>query len=258
VATGWADVGVRHASGWESIRLLQFSDGHTYFENAFAQNQSDREALFGQAIALLNVQPRTEGNIQQAQALLESLIEKNAGDTYGLAARFFLARVELMHAEPADRPRAITRLLALADEAPQSVWGELALLKAAPFLLYGNMSEEKRREALHDLEKRGARLTREEIRRPLFLTLAQACFHYDLEPERALSYLMAADVDRVQRWQRRADAYVQIGNLARETGDLALARTYFQKFYDEFPRDSRHYMVGKILQELPGNEEVAP
>lgn len=43
---------------------------------------------------------------------------------------------------------------------------------------------------------------------------------------------------------------MQIGALSRALGRPDLARDYFNRFYTEFPRDYRHYMLGELLREL--------
>lgn len=240
----------RYTEDWERMRMLQFVPVRETFARRVEQDPADREARWGQAVALLNVQPRTTGNILQAQRLLEQLIIENDTDFWGLGSRFMLARMDQAHFEPPNPAAGVERLLQLAADAPGTIWGELAVLKAAPAILYAPQSTEERQQRLDEIEAQAKELTIPMIRRPLYITLADAALDFEMSAERALHYLLAADVDELVRWQRRANAYLQIAGLARELGDRALARDYYERFYREFRRDHRNYMVGRILDEL--------
>lgn len=232
------------------MRLLQFNETRAEFAQRIAADENDREALLGKTVALLNVQPRTSRNINLANDLVTRLIDADGEDAYGQAARYLHARILMMHLDPPDPDQGMAVLSDLANTFPNSFWGQLALLKLAPLKLYRAADTESRAAILDELEVKGRALENLRIRRPFFVVLANVCLDFDEYPERALQYLLAADVDNLQRWQRRADAYIQIAELARASGDYPLALQYYTKFYEEFPRDNRHFMVGELIQDL--------
>ena len=240
----------QHSALWEEIRTLQFVPARNAFETHTADDPSDREARLGEAIALLNVQPRTAANIQRVQRILEGLVVEDGSDFWGLGARFMLARMEQVHFEPPTPTAGVDQFLQLVADAPGTLWGELALLKAAPAMLYASISMEERQQRMDEIEEMAQNLTMDLIRRSLFITLADVALDFEMPADRALHYLLTADVEGMVRWQRRANAYLQIAGLARELGDLPLAREYYGRFYEEFKRDHRTYMVGRILEEL--------
>ena len=248
-----AERSARHTHAWEGIRMLQFNPSHGVFTELVDRDPDDREALFGQAIALLNVQPRTEGNVDEARRILHTLKAEDGTDFFGAGARFFLARIEQAHLDPPDTSSAVRRLRDLADDLPDAIWGQLAMLKAAPALLYEpGIDADERARRFEELQTRAQDIILDWVRRPFHVIMAQASLDFDRTPEEALDHLLAADPENLIRWQMRADAYVQIGEIARELGRTELARAYYRKFHDEFPRDYRHYMVGRLLEELEG------
>ncbi len=133
-----------------------------------------REARFGEAIALLNVQPRTAANVERARELLEIIAHQQDADEVAQAARLFLARVDQMHRAAPDEAGAVKRLPALHDAHPDTQWGQMAVLLAAPSMLYASRDPAVRAAALEELETRAARITMDAVRRPLHLTLARA------------------------------------------------------------------------------------
>ena len=71
------------------------------------------------------------------------------------------------------------------------------------------------------------------------------------DPASALPHFVAARAVGYEQPLRNADADLTIGNLARETGDTALARAHYAAFLAAAPRDGRAYTVRRLLAGLP-------
>jgi hypothetical protein len=75
--------------GWEAQSRLRFREAL----DAFDQAGPSRAARFGRAMALLNVQPKTQENIEQAATILDALAAEDGDDEFGIAGAYFRARI---------------------------------------------------------------------------------------------------------------------------------------------------------------------
>lgn len=211
-----------------------------------------RESVLGEAISLLNVQPRTARNIAAATALLENLIEENPDDEAGIFARFFLARLLQFHAAEPDleRSRAIYR--ELFESGTGHPLAEFAGAVLVLSLLAEAEDPDARERIITEFEARIPELRTPAARRDLHLMLAHELNREDALPERALRHYLAADGYGIPRRQDEVQVWTRIGALAAQQGQKELAVEYFGKVVENYRRHDNYHTVLQWLRELEG------
>lgn len=211
-----------------------------------------REARFGEAVTLLQVQPKTDVNIQRAATLLEGIVTENTGDELGITARYYLGRLEQVHRTPLNPPAAAGHYAVLMRDYPGHPLTEQAIVKLALLELYAPAAtKEARLQVFEKFRLLGERLQTHDAIRDLNLTLANAALRLDLGDELALPAYIAAHRAGIHLTNVRGDVVVSIGELARKTGRTDLAREYYRLFLDEFHRDNRRLTIRERLAALP-------
>lgn len=242
------------AAAWRAEAGHQFRRAHEQFQRA----GESREARFGRAVTLLNVQPKTRDNIEAAAEAFRALHAQTPDDEVGVAARYFLARVEQMHRYQPKPDRAMAHFAALFAEHPNHFYGQLALVKWGMLRLYDPANTEAdRADLLDELEAKGRRLNHEDARRSFHMMMADAICRFERSDERAMEHLLVVDELGVMTRTAEADLYVRIGELARLAGRLDLARRYYRRMLERFPRDTRGYMVRERLEQMGGGNAAA-
>ncbi|MES2308433.1 MAG: hypothetical protein V4507_06190 [Verrucomicrobiota bacterium] len=233
---------------WKQASLFLFSDA--YQKLTETKTLPVRQGAYAKAILLLNLQPKTESNVQQAAEILRHLITEKKDDEVGIASKYFLGRIAQIHQETPDPVLAEKIYRELIQEFPQSPLVEQVVIKLTLIRLYSNLTPLEIPKRLAEVEELGGL-----VKTPA----AQVCYHLLLSDyiirlggnkETALAHLMAAEHAGIRRSTSRGDTYVRIGMLARELGKKAIAQTYFKKFTDEFQRDVRAFAVKTLLAEL--------
>jgi hypothetical protein len=230
-----------------------FNDAHAAYRRAELDPAAAREARFGQALALLNVQPQTAGNIATAARLLDELEQDPGPGDLGVAARYFRARIAHLHQAPPDLEAAAQRYAALHRDHPDHPLGAQALVKLAILRLYDRSDPRDRGELIREWAVAAEKLTDSVARRDLYLVLGGAAQFFALPPETALAHLRAGYALGVEELGARASLLVIMGELARHSGQPAVAATYYRSFLAQFRRDNRVTTVRERLREL---EEV--
>ena len=108
-----ADTSPDRRRGWQELSLLNAGEAQQRFAAAALADPASREARLGLALALLQLRSRTPGNIAAAGQLLETLRAESAGDDAGIAAAYYLARIQQLHGFTPDRAAATTGYRAL-------------------------------------------------------------------------------------------------------------------------------------------------
>ena len=237
-----------YAAAWENASRLLLKDAHRAFAAPNAvSGPARREARLGEAVTMLNLQPRTDARIGRARQLLESLVAERADDEVDVFARFFLARLLELHVRPAEPAAARHLYRELFDAHPGDPLAERAAAQLVLIDVYADIAPGERQHRLTLLEQLGPRLATLPGRRDFYLNLGNACIDFGLEPERALRHLLAADRAGLTDPATQANTLIAVGELARATGQSALARTYYGRFLAAFPRDSRRTTVAQRL-----------
>lgn len=250
-----AEASAHHA--WQDVARGLFPDANAAFSIAAKTRPEDRGARLGQALTLLQLQPRTDARVRHAEALLTGLLDESTEDEIAANARYFLARLEQNHRSPANSSAAFAHYEKLLVEHPAHPLAGQALVKLALLSLYREQGAGELRAAFADFSRRASSLPVGDTasRRDLHLVLGEAALRFHLGDQAALEHFVAALNAGIRLRPVRADTLVRIGELAADLGQPALARRHYDLFIAEFPRDPRRLAVSEHLAALP---PVAP
>ena len=241
-----SSVGAEDAA-WEKTTLYLFKDAYRDFRRL-----DSREARLGRAALLLLQQPKTQANLDQAVAELETLAAATPADESAISARYLLGRIAHTHRTPADLPAAAAHYRRLVAEHPAHLLADQALIKLALIEIYQpGLAPEERLARFDRYGRQADELRRAGSRRDLHLLLANACANLRLDDALALRHYMAAERAGVGNPVLRANVIVAAGELARRLGRADLAREYFERYLAEFSRDYRRAFVKDKLAALP-------
>ncbi len=248
-----ADVAL--AEAWHNASIGRGGEAREVFER-----YEGRAAQLGQALSLLGAQTRSVKSLTRAVELLSGIMEDDAGDELGLAACYYLGRIEQVHRRTPDLPAAMAHYRRLRATNPIHPLAEQALVKMGIIEIYApDLSIDERRKVWTGYTNEVGSLVTSEARRDLNLLLAQAGQRYRFDPELILGFYLAVEQAGVARSALKADVYVNILNLARSLGRADLCREYCGKFMSGYRRDNRYHMVSEIRRELGGaNDAGAP
>lgn len=241
-------------SAWQTTSTGLFNDAHTLFSAHSTLHPTDRETRLGEAMTLLQLQPKTERLITRSVALLDALIKENAHDEIGLNARYFRGRIEHIHRTPADPAAALSHYAQLHHDHPTHPLAAQALIKIALIELYQPQPPEALAASFHTLTEKAHALPPGYGRRDLHLVLGEASLRLGLGDSSARFHFTEALREGISAPTLRADVLVRLGELARILGDTEEARLHYQAFLDQFPRDSRRLMISQRLSNLPHHE----
>ena len=244
------------AEQWKQAGQYGFGAAH----EVFARTEG-REARLGEAVTLLNLQPRTTRNIERAATLLDAVAHAAPGDELGICARYLRARVEEVHRAAAQPAEAARRYLELIRTSGTHPLAQQAVVRLSLLRLYTLTEGQSPADLLAAAETLGADLTDPAAVRDHALILGQACLYFDLPLPRAQSHLERALAAGIQNPSNRADVLVTLGEIARELGDSSGAERAYRGYLKENPRGDRASAVQRRLAEmtgLPGAGETRP
>lgn len=238
---------------WTAAAQLLVQDASDYFESAARAGAGDPRAIaLGRATCLLNLQPKTEGNLRGARELLEGVISANRTDEPGLHARYLLARIAQVHAFEPDRAAAIRIYSELYAEVPAHPLAQCAIVRASLLRLYAPGAAEAKRPLLAEFAELAPRLTDPTARRELEQVLADAWMQVFDSPADALPHLLEIDRLGLARRTSRMDLWVRTAEMARLSGRTDLAAMFYRRFLEATPRDARVRLVRERLAEVEG------
>ena len=237
-------------STWRDASRLLVQDASRSFAKA---QPVSRESRYGAAVTLLNVQPRTESNVESAAQALSQLVKENADDETALAARYYLGRIEQVHRFVPAPHRAMEYYESLMRDHPQDAYAQMAGVKDCLLRLYPDENVPaaqrlKAGEALADF------FTMPEARRDYHLMMADAYVRFGADDARLLAHLLAAEAAGHLPRTARADLFVRLADAAQKNNRKDLAIIYCRKFLGERTREARVGLVQQRLNAL----EAAP
>lgn len=240
-------------SAWDDAATLRVQEAYGNFSAAEKSKTGDpRDVDFGLAVSLLNLQPRTTGNIDRAEALFTQLIIANPNDEVGIASQYYLARVEQVHRNAPNLPKALHIYDDLIRQHPDHFYAQTAITKVAILKLDALPSTADKSRMLVEVEQLRPLLKDPAARCNFALTLGNACILYHLGDEKAMHYLMEADALGIPVQVVEANVLIRIGNLATRLGRKEIAIAHFEHFLEKFPRNTRSYTVREKIKELKG------
>jgi tetratricopeptide (TPR) repeat protein len=217
----------------------------------FEKAAGDRQSQLGQAIALLNLQPKTEGNLDRADSLLRQVEEGKADDLFGVMALYYRARIAQIHRSEPNLPEAKRLYEELIARDPKHPFAQIAVVKLAMIRINEAPAQTDRAALLHEISKTGSGLTYPPAIRDFHLALADAFGDWQLSDAESLDHLLAAFRSGALSGNILATTLVRIGEISRLQGQSSQAREFYSRLLEEFPRDSRSFTVRKRMGELP-------
>ncbi len=244
------------AAPWDQTALGLFQDAHRAFA---ALPASDREARFGEAVTLINLQPKTDGNLDGAAELLTEVAATDATDDLGISARYFLARIAQVHRFEPDIPTALVYYRELSTLDSSHPLAQRAVVQLALIDLFvPDLPPVDLRARYDALQVRGRSLTDPAARRDFHLVMGTVALRFDLGEDLALDHLLAADAAGVVRAGTRRDNFIRIAELARRLHRNELAATYYTRFLEDFPRDIRRLTISERLAAITAAPPSGP
>jgi len=241
--------GVR--AGWTDLSLLNASEARTAFAAAAQADPASRDARLGLALSLLQLRARTPSNIAAAGEWLKTLRNENAADDAGIAATYYLARIQQMHGYTPNRSAAVEGYRALLAAHPGHYYAQLAAPKLALLLLYDDVPPDEWERRVTEVSALIHRLTTPEALRDTRLILATAFIRLRLDHARAYPLMSAAlAAGSVTRLPRLNALLVQAAESAQVLGKRSEAADYYAHFLAEFPHDAKSDEIRRRLDDL--------
>lgn len=238
---------------WEAGTAFRFNEANVDFRELSGKPGVDeRERLLGEAVTLLNRQPRTRSNVTAAQEIFEKLIRANANDTAAIFAQYFLGRIEQVYTAPPNPDAARRAYLGLLARFPGNFIAERAASHLVLLDLYENVSKEERLKRLASLETLGSTLQTPSGKREFYVNLGQACLDLEISDGKALEQFLLADKEGITRWQTEMIVWGIIAELARTEKRRDVAIEYYKKIIAKYPSNIRTYTMKKRLESLTG------
>lgn len=224
---------------WQDLATLKVSDAHAAFEKAH-KTTGTQESAYGLALSLLNLQPKTNRNIERAQEMLEELAADGETDAFIINARYFLARIDQVHRTEVDPEAAIESYRRLLEDYPDNPLAEKAVPKLATALLIQNLPDDVWEARYDEVSARMDRLTNQSNRAATELVMIEALLRIKTDHARALPILVdLLDTNPDLRADLRRDFVVQAFDSARALGDDHVAEDFAITFVEDYAYDPR-------------------
>lgn len=237
-------------SAWSLVEEFRFNEAG----KAFGKAPESRETSFGEAVALLNAQPRSRGNLDRALAVFGKLAEENPADEIGALSRYYGGRIWQWHMETPDLEKAAGAYRTALDLGSGLPLVETA---AASLVLMESRGSGKdgRAERLLALESLAEKLRSEIGRREFHSALGYAWLQLgeaggEAALRKAVEHLREADRVKAARWQAEANLWIAIAEASRALDDRQTALRYYRKFLESSKRDRRNALVQGRVKEL--------
>lgn len=238
-------------SAWRDLATLKVSDAYAAFAKTHKTTGS-QESAYGLALCLLNLQPKTTGNIDRAQGLLQELATDGDTDATKINARYFLARIDQVHRNEVDRGAAIEAYRRLLEDFPDQSLAEKAVPKLASALLIQDLPDEVWESHFDEVSAHYDRLTIQSIRAATELVMIEALLRIKTDHARALPLLVnLLDTNPDLRADLRRDFVVQAIDSARALGKDRIAETYAIIFLEDYAYDPRAGAIQAWLEGSP-------
>ncbi len=241
-----------HAAPWDDAGAGLFNEAHDAFvsEAKTARPADQRGLRYGEAVSLLNIQPRTQSNIDKAYTLLEEVRTSSPDDELGLESRYLQGRIEQVQRSTPDLVKADAIFSELVHTHPTHPAGQRARVKLAIIRLYAKVDATERHRRYEEFTAGASELTDQGAKVQMHLLLAELARQLNYGNEQELAHMLAADQAGVTKRNLHVQVLVRIGDLARLTGRNDLARQYYTQFLEQFPRTDRRSTVEGYLAAL--------
>ena len=233
------------SAAWDLLSRLQTGEALHAFEAA----EGD-EARLGEAVALLNLQPKTQANVARAEQLLSALAAR-AGSPEAPAARYHLARLLQLHATPARPAEAVAAYRELISAYPGNPYADAAVAKLAILVLHQDVPRAEWDSRFAELVALLPDMASPEALRDARLVLAGAALRMHADHALALPFFIAALESGVPlRVNRHKLVLLQAAESARILGDIPRALAFYEDFVRAYPYDVRGHEIRQVLANL--------
>ena len=236
--------------GWRQLSILNPNEAGRVFA-AGTDGPDGREARFGEAVSLLNAEPRTAENIGEASRLFQSVRLRRDDDDLGAGAAYYQARIAQLQGSTPDRAAAVEGLRNLIARHPGSTYAQLAAPKLAILLLYDDVPPREWEDRVREIGALIPRLRAPEARRDTRLILAGALLRLRRDHARAYPLItQCLDAGLVTRVSRINALLLQAAESARALGRDADAIADYRRYLAAFPRDMAADEVHRRLESM--------
>lgn len=237
-------------TGWTAIATLDFRSAAARFEQERAGESAPGEATYGYALALINLQPRSEARWREAAGLLERVAASGSDDHLRAGALYWLARGAEWHSTRPDTALAERYFVMLLDRYPDDLFAELGLGKLLMLRVGRATTQAARLHEIASLEGRVKSLRSSAARRSFHLAAGALCLYERLSESEALRHLQAARTEGIAAREVLGDTLAQIAYFAHRLGHRELAESTMKEFAEGFPRDPRNSYLGHLRESL--------
>jgi hypothetical protein len=244
------------AEAWRLASVLELGAARA----AFNAVHDSREHRLGAILARLHEPPFSHLRADRAHQALASLVEENASDSVGIAARYHIARIYQDYLTPPDPAYAAQLFASLHADHPSTDYGQHAFIKLCVLRFAAASTPAERAAALLAAEADGHALPSPDARRAWHLAMAVAHLRLDRRSPDALRHALAADALPGTRSVIANDNLLRVAELARDLGRDELAADYYGRFAAARPRDARAAYARARTAELaaPDAPSAAP
>jgi hypothetical protein len=212
----------------------------------------DPSAQLALALAWMQREPRTEGNLEQARRLLRSLAADAAvAPPAGLIAEYLLGRIAHLYRYPTDPATAAQhyhKVLTRGGDAP------FAQHVAVRYIM-ARLADAPDASAAHARWHEGVALvegfTESDARRDGHLVLTNLGLYWSVSDELVLRQALAADAETLHQAGSRFTLHLTIANVAARSGRPDLAREYYTRILAHTPRNPKLSLIADRLAALP-------
>ena len=229
-------------TAWKDVAQLKNDEALEAFSTG------TREGRYGKGVAILNLQPRTEANVDTANAIFEELLTEKIDDEIAIHAAYQLARIPHVQRSKPDLPLAAQRYESLIRQHAGHPLADAATVKLTILRLYSPEGNPPPAERLESVKPLGAGLSDLDAIRDYHIAMADAVGFMRLDPATALDHLQKAYETSRLTGKLQADVLVRISEIAAKTGNQSLSREFAQRFLEKFPRDERASSIRKKLE----------
>ena len=223
---------------WKRVAEYSFNQARDEFSEVMATGRESRSIKLGKAVALLNTQPKTKGNLFAAIDILEGLTSSNEEDEIDIISSYLMARVYQWH-YPQPDPAAAERIYrTLIENRRAHFLSQQAIVKLAAMVIYRKNPDTRPESQIAEAETLQAQLSDPVAARDYHLLLARAYLFFELSEERALEHLLRANATTKIK-ETHPEILVSIGELAFALKEYQLAELTYAKFVETYPRDTR-------------------
>jgi len=247
------------AGTWDRLSRIDFAGAYEGFNRLRESGDAtEREANLGIAVTLLNLPPKTKGNIDRAEALLAEIKEADSRDETGMMAWTYYARIPHLHRREPRYEEAFARYEALAEARPDHFLGQYARLKSAVLdLMTADFpAPEAANARVAHWEEKASNVKHPILLRNLAHLFGEALIENGGSMQMAQKFAMVSVENEPSRFDIMRYFRMRSINLAMINEDYQTARKYLVDYLNAYPGTWKTH-AEKLLAEVEANLAAA-